>query len=91
MPLRKRLRLLTASKPRANIVPIGPDSQLETQGPVEQYARIAGLLALHPHLAEVLVEVAERLALAEEQSWTGRIQVNLQTGHVRGGPQVKLT
>jgi hypothetical protein len=67
---RKRLRLLTASKPDA-IIPVGP---------VEQYARIARVLSDHPHLADVMVEVAELSVIAEEQHLTGRVQVNFQTG-----------
>jgi hypothetical protein len=89
MVARGRLKLLTVNKPDANITP--GTVPRPTEGPVEQYARIARVLAEHPHLADALVEVAERLAEAEAQHWTGRIQVNLQTGHVRGGPQVKLS
>lgn len=59
------------------------------EGPVEQYAKLADLLTERPKLAGKLLLIAEMLAIAEDMRWTGRLQINLQTGEVMGGPVIK--
>ena len=61
----------------------------ESVGPVEQYAWLATFVTERPRLAGALQAVAERLAAAQDLGWTGKIQINIQTGEVMGGPAIK--
>jgi hypothetical protein len=68
-----------------------PEETPPADGPVEQYARLAAFLAERPDLAEMLLDVGEKLATAQDMRWTGCIQIDLMTGTVRGGPTLKAT
>ncbi len=63
--------------------------QHQQEGPIEQYAKLAKLLTQRPDLAEILLDVGEKLALSQEMRWTGTIQIDLITGIVRGDPTLK--
>lgn len=56
-----------------------------TDGPVEQYARLATFLAgTTPEQAHEYLEVLTTLAAAQDLRKTGTLQVHLQTGVIKG-------
>jgi hypothetical protein len=56
---------------------------------VEQFVALAQSLVQDPKLYGTLSAVIDKLQVAKRQRWTGKLEIDIQTGEVRGGPTIK--
>jgi 2-oxoglutarate dehydrogenase complex dehydrogenase (E1) component-like enzyme len=56
---------------------------------VEQFVSLAQTLVAHPELFSTFRAIAEKIEVARRQRWTGKLEIDIQTGEVRGGPTIK--
>jgi hypothetical protein len=56
---------------------------------VEQFVELAQALVAHPEYYGTLAGIIEKLEVAKRQRWTGKLEINIQTGEVLGGPTIK--
>jgi hypothetical protein len=56
---------------------------------VEEFVSLAQSLVQHPEYYGTLAGIIEKLEIAKRLRWTGKLEINIQTGEVRGGPEIK--
>lgn len=86
------LSMLTLRREPDMIDPQGAQtgSTAESAGlTLERYLTLAKFLIEHPSSYDTLMDVAQKLAVARDNRWTGKIEINLLTGEVMGGPTIK--
>jgi hypothetical protein len=58
---------------------------------VEQFVALAQTLVHHPELYATLAAVAEKIEVAKAMGWTGKVEINILSGVVSGGPTIKAS